>query len=257
MTALRIAALIALSLFVSACATIPAPVISDKPQTEPRQAWARVLNKFVDDQGRVDFVGLSKDRADLDRYVAWVYAVSPASQASLFHGPNEVLAYHLNAYNALAMYEILENGIPDSLSGFKKVRFFFLTKMQIGGEEMSLRTYENDIIRKLGDPRVHFALNCMSRGCPRLPRVPFDAATLDQQLDREARFFFSETRNARVDAASKTVYLSEILKFYTEDFLAKAPSLTAFANQYRTEKLPEDYSIEFTSYDWTVNQQPR
>lgn len=245
-----------LSLLLSACATIPPPRQDEVPAAEPRASWERVLEKFVDTQGRVDFAGLAADRADLDRYVAWVYAVSPASQPSLFPGAGQVLAYHLNAYNALAMYSVLADGIPDSLSGFKKVRFFALRKIVVGGETLSLRSYENDIIRKLGDPRVHFALNCMSRGCPRLPRVPFDAATLDQQLEREARNFFSEPRNARADTAARKAYLSEILDFYTADFLTQAPSLIAYANRYRHDKLPEDYAVAFTPYDWTINRQP-
>ena len=235
---------------------MPRPRVETEAQRPPEDAWARVLAQRVDEQGRVDFAALAKDRGDLDRYVAWIYAHSPASDPALYPTPAHVLAYHLNAYNALAMYNILEAGIPESLSGLKKVRFFYLRTVKVGGESMTLYAYENDVIRKIGDPRVHFALNCMSRGCPALPRTPFTAAGLDAQLDHEARRFFGEDRNARADDAARTVYLSEILKFYTGDFLAHAPSLTVFANRYRTSALPVDYAVEFTSYDWTVNAQP-
>ncbi|MBT6273005.1 MAG: DUF547 domain-containing protein [Chromatiales bacterium] len=70
---------------------------------------------------------------------------------------------------------------------------------------MTLRSYENDIIRPLGDPRVHFALNCMSVGCPVLPRVAFEASTRDATLEQEARKFLAEDRNVHIDAQHKTV----------------------------------------------------
>ncbi|MGH3849573.1 MAG: DUF547 domain-containing protein, partial [Pseudonocardiaceae bacterium] len=112
------------------------------------------------------------------------------------------------------------------------------------------------VIRRLGEERVHFALNCMAVSCPRLPRMPFHAATLDAELAREARQFFAEPRNVEVDTAGRTVRLSEILSFYPEDFLAKAPSLIAYANRYRATPIPADYRVAFIPYDWTVNRQP-
>ena len=95
----------------------------------------------------------------------------------------------------------------------------------------------------------------MSKGCPRLPRIPFTGKRLNQELEEQAQFFFSEERNVRVDNGEKTVYLSEILDFFPEDFLKKASSLIAYANRYRTQdmKLPEGYKVDFISYDWKVN----
>lgn len=226
------------------------------PLRPPVDAWARVLKTHVDEQGRVDFIGVSRDRADLDRYVSWIYDNSPNNRPDMFRTRAQVLSYHINAYNALALYNVLESGIPETNAGFAKVRFFQLRELVVGGQLLSLRAYENDVIRKLGEPRVHFALNCMSVGCPRLPREPFAAGKLEQQLDRETRVFFAEERNVRVDAAERTVYLSEILDFYTEDFLAVAPSLVAYVNRYRAQPLPLDYEVEFTAYDWTLNRQP-
>jgi len=124
---------------------------------------------------------------------------------------------------------------------------------------MSLYAYENDIIRKVGEERVHFALNCMSKGCPRLPRIPFTGKKLDKELAEQARFFFSEERNVRVDEKEKKVYLSEILDFFPKDFLAKAPSLIAYANLHRpkVKSLPETYEVDFIPYDWKVNNSER
>jgi Protein of unknown function, DUF547 len=245
------------------CASVRAPqnvatatATSAANSAPPYEAWARVLQKYVDAEGRVNFSGLAKDRADLDRFVAYVYAIGPNNQPSLFPSPQHVLAFHINAYNALAMYKVIEVGIPQTNAGFRKVGFFYFGKVMVGGEAISLYDYENKVIRPLGDPRIHMALNCMAVSCPRLPREVFLPETLDAQLDRETRRFFNEARNAAYDAATKTVKLSEILKFFPSDFLAKAPSLVAYANLYRDQKLPDDAKVDFFDYDWTINRQP-
>ncbi len=248
---------VAISLWLGACSSlVPRPDAGEVPSAEPLASWARVLEHFVDDQGRVNFAALTEQREDLDRYVAWVYDNGPATQPQQYPTPQHVLAYHLNAYNALAMFNVIEAGIPETNAGFNKVGFFFLRKLRVAGQEMSLYDYENELIRKLGDPRVHFALNCMSVSCPRLPREPFAAQTLEAQLDREARYFFSEPRNFSVDEAAHTVFLSEIMDFYPDDFLAKAPSLLAYANRYRAAPAPDSYQVRFRPYDWAINRQP-
>ena len=91
--------------------------------------------------------------------------------------------------------------------------------------------------------------------CPRLPRQPFHAATLDAALDTEARHFFGEPRNVSVDPARRVARLSAILDFYPGDFLAKSPSLIGYANRYREAPIPGDYAVEFIPYDWTVSGQ--
>lgn len=113
--------------------------------------------------------------------------------------------------------------------------------------------FENDVIRPLGDPRIHFALNCMVVSCPRLLRAAFNTDKIDQQLDEAARTFIGESRNVRVDGGKREVWLSSIFKFYTEDFLAHEPGLIAYVNRYRADKIPTDFAIRFQDYDWTVN----
>jgi hypothetical protein len=252
--------LLLLVLLTSACSSlVPVPDVPQGATGEPIQAWADVLAKHVDEKGRVDFEGVAKDPSKLKLYVNYVSKNGPKTTPKAFPTPDAILAHYLNSYNALSMYNILDAEIPETLSGLlRKAKFFYFKKFIIDGEEMSLYAYENDIIRKVGEERVHFALNCMSAGCPRLPRKPFTGAKLQEELQAEALRFFNEDRNVQIDKEEKEVLLSEILKFFTEDFLKKAPSLIAYANKYRDEKhqLPLDYDVDFISYDWTVNRQP-
>jgi len=252
---MRLRVLLALALAATGCAlNVPAPKTPVQAPEASERAWARVLDAWVDDRGRIDFAGIAKAPGDLDAYVAWVGAVSPESSPGSFPTAESRLAYWINAYNALAMYNAIQSGIPRSLGG-TKFRFFYRDRLVLGGKRVSLYALENEVIRPLGDPRIHFALNCMVRGCPRLPRVPFEAARLDEQLDSAARLFFNEERNVALDPAAKAVRFNEILRFYTKDFLAKAESLIAYANLYRSEKIPADWKVRFIPYDWTLNRQ--
>jgi len=229
------------------------PAVAQAPDAEALAHWAQVLGTFVNDRGEVDFHRLAKNPGNLNAFVDYIEKVSPESAPALFPTRESRIAFHINAYNALAMYNVIDSGIPSSLTGLRKVWFFGFTRFPVGGRAMSLYAYENDVIRPMGDERVHFALNCMATGCARLPRVPFTATALDEQLDREARLFFAEARNLQVVPVRKIVRLSELLDIYKEDFLQRSPSLIAYVNRYATEKVPEDYKVEFIEYDWTVN----
>ena len=118
---------------------------------------------------------------------------------------------------------------------------------------MSLYDFENSIIRKLDEPRVHFALNCSAVSCPELPRNVFTADGLNDELDRETCRFFARPENLRVDDAKRTVFFNEILKFYTEDFVpSHARTLIAYAQRYISGVIDAAYATAFTPYDWTV-----
>ncbi len=244
-------------LLLSGCSTVvKTPQTSLVSSNEALTSWARVLNDFVNDAGETDFVGLAQDRSDLDLYIRYV-ADTPLDTVP---GTSNQLAHMINAYNALSMFNVIESGFPASHAGWAKVKFFLLRKHTIGGASWSLYGFENDVIRpfarSLKDPQVHFALNCSAVACPVLPRTPFTGSTLHAELERETRAFFAQPRNFRIDHDSKTLWLSEILKFYPEDFVPLvADSLMAYANRYAPQVAPLDYTVRFTPYDWTVSHQ--
>lgn len=238
------------------CSTlIKPPENTAQPATwaQAMQTFDHILRTNVDDQGRVNFAAIAKQPAALESVVQAIAEQSPATRPDLFDTPDKVLAYHINAYNALAMYSVIQEGIPQQLTGLTFFRFFLFNRVVVGGQTTTLFDYEKTI-RKLGDPRIHFALNCMSKGCPRLPNTVFKPENLNEELDAQTRLFFSEPRNLTVQG--NTVTLSEILKFYTGDFLAKAPSLLDYVNRYAPQPVPTNAQIEFRKYDWTVNRWP-
>ncbi len=224
---------------------------------DPFGSWTEVLKEYVDDEGAVDFHRLALDPRKLEAYVNDIANRGPKTKPADFATPEARLAHYINAYNALSMFTVLASDIPETNAGFKKVRFFYFKKLQIDGERMSLADYENKIIRKLGDPRVHFALNCMAVSCPRLPRVPFTAERINEQLESETKKFFAEPRNLTIDAEKKTVLTSEILDFFPEDFLVKAPTVHAYISNYSDRPVPSDFKLKYFDYDWTINSQRR
>jgi hypothetical protein len=238
---------------LSIATPLPAGDATNLSTGEWEALWAKVLIPHVDDSGRIDFDALSHNHVDLDHVVAFIGAVDPASGPELFPDRQSHLAFYINAYNALSMYGVVQAGVPESLSGLTKFTFFYLRTFTIGGKSISLYKFENDVIRPLGEERVHFALNCMGVSCPRLPRVAFSAAKLAAQLDAAARAFIGETRNVWPDPGKHEVWLSAIFDFYTEDFLAHARSLIAYVNHYRADKIPADFKVHFLEYHWTLN----
>ncbi len=244
-----------LVLLAAGCAArIPPPQTPAFAPASPQQAWANHLARFVDEKGRMDYAGMAKSTEDLDTFLAWVARIDPESAPADFPTREARLAYYINAYNALAMYDVLKSNFPPNLYDVR-VGFFYRNRFEMGGRYVSLYALENSVIRPMGEERIHFALNCMARGCPRLPPEPFEAATLNAQVEAAAREFFNDPRHCEPVPEKGVVRLSSILDWYEKDFLAKAPSLIDYANRYRDEKIGTAWKVEFIPYDWTLNAQ--
>lgn len=223
--------------------------------------WNAILATFVDGRGYVAYQALAKDRAALDRFTDSIAKVGPKTRPDLFPTQESRLAYYLNAYNALVFKGVLARG-PEKESvwsgglvpGQTGIKFFISNKYSLDGETTGLKALEDDVVRaQFKDPRVHSALNCASKGCPRLPQKAFDPASLDAELDAAMREFVGEERNVKVDGATRTVTLSKIFDWFAADF----GNQIDFVNRYRPEgsKIPRDHRVAFFEYDKSINQQ--
>ena len=224
-----------------------------EPGKFPHQLLDQVLSTYVDEQGLVDYDALKANAAALERYVAYVQRASPTTRPDLFPTPQDRLAYFINAYNAFVLLGVLRNDpgidsvndVPASGIRFKQGQgFFYSQHFLMGGTEISLYALENDILRKLGDPRIHAAINCASLGCPRLARHAYHPATLDAELDAAIRDFLAEPRNLRVDDAHRTVESSRIQDWYAGDFRSFVAKKTS-----RAEASVLDYDLLYTDGD--------
>lgn len=277
---------LSLLLIGGACTAVQPPRVSPA-SLETTQAIAHadldaVQSQFVDIHGRVDYHGLQRSPGRLDRYYLWVTQESPDVHPARFPTRDDELAYWINAYNAAVLYTVVQNypvsSITDVSAPFPlnlindKIGFFFLQQVQVGGESTNLYDLENSLIRpRYREPRVHFALNCASIGCPRLPQEAFTGARLEEQLEREAFEFFAEERNLRFDHDEKTVYVSSILDWYEADFVDwlkehhpdEPPTLLTYISLYGPKiqeaalmrARQENYDVDFIEYDWGLNDQ--
>ena len=118
---------------------------------------------------------------------------------------------------------------------------------------------EHQVLRKLGDHRIHFAIVCASIGCPRLLNEAYVAERLDEQLDTNARDFFAQAQNFRVD--DDRVYLSSILDWFAEDFgadrQAQLRSVSKYIDDAATKRVLTSgrARVSYLSYDWNINEQ--
>ncbi|MBL4570392.1 MAG: DUF547 domain-containing protein [Alcanivorax sp.] len=235
--------------------------------------WDQLLGEHVQWQRdgvttSVDYHGFRADRATLNEYLA---ALSQVSNDDFERwSRDQQLAFLINAYNAFTIDLILrQDTLPDSIrdigsffSGPWDQRFFTLL-----GEERTLDEVEHEMIRgnpALMDPRIHFAVNCASVGCPALRPESYRGEKLEQQLADSTRRFLSDQQRNRFNENPPRLEVSKIFDWYEDDFVDAAGSLQHYLLQYAdTLEIPanhrksldaEQLKIQFLDYDWSLNQ---
>ena len=251
-------------------ALLAGPALATPPDHAP---WTNLLETYVRPINGgastvVDYDGFARDRLALNRYLDRLSAVTQADFDRWT--AKEQLAFLINAYNGYTIALVLSRW-PD-LASIKELggwlrspwekRFFRLL-----GERRSLDDVEHGLIRGSGrydEPRIHFAVNCASIGCPALRREAYLGDRLEEQLEDQARRFLGdESRNRVTDDA---VAVSPLFTWYREDFTAGwrgADSLGAFLALYADALGPRridravlaagDLPVRFLDYDWGLN----
>ncbi len=233
--------------------------IEQGDKTFDHSALTALLSEHVDpDTDKVDYAGLKADRADLDAYLE---TVAQADLTTL--GEDEQMALLINAYNAYTLELIVEN--YPGLESIRDISEPWETeKYVVGGYTLSLNDIEHGLLRPLyKDPRIHFAVNCASIGCPPLRTDAFTGADLDAQLDAATR----DTLSARefVQIQGEALAVTRIMKWYGDDFTnpeytGHADSLPAYIKPYTRAEVATfidakggDLEVTFLEYDWSLN----
>lgn len=219
----------------------------------------------------VDYAGMQRDRTALADYLRRVSSVPRADFEQWT--PPQRRAFLINAYNAFTLDLILTK-YPD-LASIKdlgglfsspwKQRFFTLL-----GEQRHLDDLEHGLLRgatDYDDPRIHFAVNCASVGCPALRPEAYRAQDLDAQLEDQTRRFLGDRSRNRAEPGTSQLVLSPIFDWYEADFArglrgahSVAEFVAAYAEQLGLSTTQADalrrnqWSIAFGDYDWSLNQ---
>lgn len=209
--------------------------------------WDRLLKKHVDSKGFVDYKGFKKDQNKLKDYLAELSKMVPTKEWSV----QELLAYYINLYNAATVELILNNYPTKSIKDIKGA--FNKSFIKIGDKELSLGAIENGVLRKMDEPRIHFAINCASYSCPKLMNEAYTAKKINEQLEKAANEFINSDKN---DISAENPKLSKIFSFYTSDFKVNGKKdLIGFINGYSKTNINPNTNYSFKAYDWNLNEQ--
>ncbi len=235
-------------------------------------SYEQLLKLYVNDNGLVDYEGFTKDGAKLDAYLESLGKAKP----SAFSSDDERNAFYINAYNAFTIRDVLDDVYKKTDSVKKVDGFWDKKKHLIGGEELTLDKIEK-VSRDYKDPRMHFAVNCASLGCPKLQKFAFTGPQLQEQFAFITKDFLAdEERGMKIDREKNRVYISKIFSWYAGDFTGDTSSFgflkgfikskftsSAGTNFILTKVEPEtvkyfkekDPDVEYLDYDWTLNSQ--
>lgn len=197
--------------------------------------------------GKVDYATIAQDRTDLDKLVEMVATYTSISA-------EKDLPFYLNAYNILVIKSVVDN-YPIA-SPMDVPNFFDEITHNVDGQKLTLNGIENDVIRPTyGDARIHFALVCAAKGCPKLKSKAFTSSNYKIILAANTKAAMNDDTFTKVDDANKTIHLSKIFEWYKVDFGSSDLDLINFVNQYREKPIPEDYKVLYYEYDWSLNAQ--
>ena len=230
------------------------------------------LLKEVVRPGGVDYSGLKARHGELEAYLDQLAGVSESSLARATS--EEQLAFWINAYNACMLDRVVRHYPIERAGGLTRLKnavagrpansvwqiddVFTAAHCRIAGVDRSQDQIEHEIIRPMGDPRIHFAINCAARSCPPLVPRAYTGAELDAELDERVRAFMDDPAHFRIDAG--TLWVNRVLEWFGSDF-GGPEGLKDFFSAYATGPTgaaladPET-DVMYFEYDWTLNDVP-
>ena len=221
------------------------------------KAWDALLRKHVvllegAQASQLRYAGMAQERAALKQYLEGLSRVGEA-EFEAWSQPQQ-MAFLVNAYNAYTVEKVLTR-YPEIRSIWDFGKFFgnpfrdaFFPLL---GRKASLDAIEHDILRKrYREPRIHFAVNCASVGCPMLREEAYVAARLEQQLEEQAVRFLSDRSRNRYREGRLEV--SRIFDWFGEDFEPREDWLLRYAAQLGVPPGARP-KLAFLDYDWSLN----
>ncbi len=226
-------------------------------------AWDSILKENVSTKNIrgiqlnvVDYKGLKS----VPQFSKLVQDLEKADLTSL-NEREEILAFWINVYNILAVKMVVDHypveSIKDIGSIFKSV--WNRPAGKVAGEERTLNDIEHEILRKMGEPRIHVAIVCASVSCPDLAKSAFVPEKLYEQLDGQMKKFVANSgKGLELDRKDKRVRISSIFKWFAEDFESKGGVIPFIGGYLSVEDRKfinrPDIGVSYFDYDWGLNE---
>jgi Protein of unknown function, DUF547 len=217
----------------------------EKPVKKPESdhsVWNDLLKKHVSATGKVSYKGFKGDLEILDSYMRSLNENAPSESAT----KEERLAYWINAYNAVTIRLIVVNYPLSSITKLDGGKPWDVKRYSNGGKKMSLNDIENNILRPMGDARIHFALNCAAKSCPPILNEAFTAENVNKLLESRTKQFINSSRTVIEKDAIK---VSKVFEWYAKDF----GNIVDFVNKYAKVKAAKTAKVTYIDYDWSLN----
>ena len=228
------------------------------------RTWDALLQKYVDQDGNVDYATWQSNQQDRSTLMSYLRGMNTID-TSLNSSQQSQMAFWINAYNALTIEGILQlyptKSIQDHAPDANGFNIWDDFKLPVGGTEYSLNDIEHQILRKMGDPRIHFAIVCASKSCPQLSQRAYFPNSLDEQLTYSSTLFFHTPSKFSYDLQRGQLGLSRIIQWFGEDFGRSDQERL----QYLAQFMPADAArlatnssatINYLEYDWGLNEAP-
>lgn len=230
--------------------------------TVDHSKWGDILSAYLVEgqDGLNRFRYGSVSQADKEKLETYLLGLQRQSVSAL--NRDEQFAYWINLYNALTIDVVLDHypvrSIRDiGISGFFAIGPWKASLVTVEGQDLSLDDIEHKILRgSWKDPRIHYAVNCASIGCPNLQPVPFASADLETMLDAAAAAYVNHPRGARIEKGRLLV--SSIYSWFKVDFGNSDAGVLAHLARYADDDLKKGLSglsrVSGYDYDWTLNE---
>ena len=211
--------------------------------------WNKLLDEHVSSSGAVDYEGFMKDIEEFDKYLIELRSHAPMKDWS----KDEKKAFYINCYNAYTIKFIITKW---PVSSPKDVKFsgkdmWNFRMVQVGPQKYTLQQVEDNILRRMGDPRIHFAINCGAESCPKLLNEAYVADKLNAQLTKVTKEFIRNEKHNELKP--KKIEISKIFEWYAEDFKEGDMTLIKFINKYSEVTIQDDAKVEYKEYNWSLN----
>lgn len=221
-----------------------------------------LLQRYVNANGQVNYQAWKNSGEStraLDSYLAHLSRANPQFQS----GRANQLAFWINAYNALTIKGILDVYPTTSIrnhtsetGGYNIWKTLFLP---VGNQQINLDSIEHQVLRKMNEPRIHFAIVCASHSCPQLHVRAYDPQHIEAQLSYNTSKFFANPENFRWDPASRTFQMSSIIQWFGSDFGATQAEQLRYLAPYlpveaQAAAQQNAGAISFLPYNWDLNE---
>ena len=217
------------------------------------QKWQTILDKYLVSEGentlfRYNRVS-SSDKQNLKSYIRELSSIDPYQLTKA-----QQYAYWVNLYNSVTVDLILDAYPVQSITKLGGLFSFGPWEEEvvvINNKKLTLNDIEHRILRPIWqDPRIHYAVNCASLGCPNLQAQAFTASNTEQLLEQAATSFINSEKGVKI--TGKLIRLSSIYDWFADDFGSPTELIMHLAN-YRPELQNLKGKIKY-DYDWGLNE---